>query len=701
MCGLGGILRITPPREPAGEYDEIPEAWLDAMDAHLARRGPDGEGRFRDVVTRDDGSIVEIAFVHRRLAIIDPATGQQPMVSTGPDENDLLAIVFNGCIYNHRDLRATLEAEGHEFTTDHSDTEVLLHGYRSTMAHARTDKAGWKAFRSTWLAEQVDGMYAFALWDRRRAEVILGRDHYGQKPLYIARPSPELMVFASTAPAVLDACRLAAPADPRLHRLDEDELVDWLALGYGEETPRELIRVVPRGARATEAPRLSVADGGHFPGAIVLLGIMAFIFVFAVVLATLLVAAAILIVALVLLAPVPPWLLYRRYLTKKDARKRLRSVADDIDALIEHAVLARLEADVPVGCFLSGGIDSSLIAHYAQRALGSSSRLLTMCVRMPDERYDESQFARQVADHIGTEHVTLDAAMDPAADLVFLVEALGLPFADSSILPTYWVSQAVRKHVKVALSGDGGDELFYGYDRYRAARWLQPGVRNAWLLPEQIFDRSDPKSMSDRLARLGVAAKNKGYTDLISIFPTPDLRRIAARTSGRLSLASRFGGAAMARQFDLDAYLPEDLLRKVDTASMICGLEVRCPFLSRDLREVVTHLPPNVLMPDGERKGLLKQVAQQHIPAELLDRPKMGFAIPVGEWFRTDYGGMRALLEDHLGSNDPFGPVVEQALGLRMDAVRAIIDEHMEERRDHSQRLFALLTLSIWSKTIA
>ncbi|MCA9311415.1 MAG: hypothetical protein KDA21_09440 [Phycisphaerales bacterium] len=706
MCGLGGILRITPPGDPDGFADHpptaIPETWLDAIDAHIALRGPDDEGRFRDIVRRADGSVVEVALVHRRLSIIDPATGAQPMVSAGPEEEDLYALVFNGCIYNHRELRRELEARGRVFTSDHSDTEVLLEGYREVMAGARSAKAGLKTFYEEWLPERVDGMYAFALWDRRRGDLVLGRDHFGQKPLYVAQPEKGLLVFASTVPAVRAACAAALGAEhATLTRLDEDELVDWLALGYGAGTPWASVRGVRRGAVVVQGERpLPVEDAGRFPGAVVLLLAMALVFVAIVLVATLLLAAAILLVALVLLAPVPPWLLYRRYLTRRDTQARLRTVIDDVDALLDHAVRARLESDVPLGCFLSGGIDSSLIAHHAQRALGSDAALLTLCVKMPDPRYDESAQAQAMAERLGTRHVTLEVSdVNAASDLVFLIETLGLPFGDSSILPSYWVSEAARRHVKVALSGDGGDELFYGYDRYRAARWLQPGVRNAWVLPDNLFDRSDPRSRSDRMARLGVAARHKGYTDLVAIFPTPDLRRVARRSSGVLSLSSRFGGAAMARQFDLDAYLPEDLLRKVDTASMACGLEVRCPFLGRDLREVVLTLPPNVLMPEGERKGLLRQVALRHLPAEVVDRPKMGFAIPVGEWFRTDHGGMRGLLEGQLGGKDPFG-VAGEALGVKVDACRAMMQEHMEGGRDHSQRLFALLSLSVWSQRV-
>jgi asparagine synthase (glutamine-hydrolysing) len=317
---------------------------------------------------------------------------------------------------------------------------------------------------------------------------------------------------------------------------------------------------------------------------------------------------------------------------------------------------------------------------------------------MPDPRYDESGFAAACAVAIGSDHTTLDCDGEPASDLVRLIHTLGLPFGDSSLLPSYWVSAAARQSVKVALSGDGGDELFIGYDRYWAAdRLLKAGLL-AWL-PAGWIPARDPKSWTAKAARLINAARGMGYLDLISVFPTQDLRRLLGR-SERTELPNQArAGGNIAVAWDVMHYLPDDLLRKTDSASMQHSLEVRCPFLDPLLAVACLSAPLQDLIPGGQRKGLLRAIARRYLPAEIVDRPKQGFAIPIGEWFRTDYGGMKQLLMDHLGSAEPWGPA-SLGIDLNMAFVRRMIDEHMNEKRDHSQRLYMLLVLSIWAKWV-
>ncbi len=730
MCGIGGIIKITPAGDaakaalaiPPREVGAIPEAWLDILDESIRHRGPDGQGRFRDRVVRADGSVVDVALVHRRLAIIDPATGHQPMVSVPGDGGqelgagrgasargamtpllfhgkpnapavyeavramgmlpmdaeghgqdaratgdahgqdaratggtDLVAVVFNGCIYNHRELRRELLAAGHEFKTDHSDTEVLLHGWREW---------GHELFSRT------DGMFAVLLWDRLTGSLAIARDRCGEKPLYTfhaQRGDSWINVLASTP---VDATRLSSLIGASEKSFEQGTgLREWIRFGCGPDPPTPQARSIQPATGVIYGPtrraRWSrVVERGAQPDP----GVWS------------------------LGAP-----------TSLDPKRGINRITNltplRAEELLQRAVASRLEADVPLGCFLSGGVDSSLLALFARRAVGT---LRTFTVRVPEAGLDESGFAAEAARIAGTEHVTLDCATTPAADVVSLIRQMGLPFGDSSLLPSAWVARTTRRHVGVALSGDGGDELFAGYERYLWANttraWL-PGIGVAGRAMEW---RARPGSRRAKAARLFRAAASDGYFDLLSIFPSWHLQRLLEGTStGPLDSASRgfprINSTALAMECDLHGYLPDDLLRKTDAASMASALEVRCPFLEPGLTHACTHATLESLMPRGQRKGLLRQVARKYFPAEIVDRPKQGFAIPIGEWFRSDYGGMKQLLMDHMESAEPWGPP-RLGIDLNMKFVRQMVDEHMNERRDHSQRLYMLLVLSIWAK---
>ena len=333
-------------------------------------------------------------------------------------------------------------------------------------------------------------------------------------------------------------------------------------------------------------------------------------------------------------------------------------------------------------------------------------------VRMPVPEFDESQAAATTAQALGIRHYVLECAPSPAEDLVTAINQLGLPFGDSSLLPALWVSRAARGAVRVALGGDGGDELFLGYERHRvlpvlaASRYLPAVIRNAG---PRLCTRSlaDPIRRKRQFARLIVALSEGSYDELLAIFPRSmfsDLlsddvdflfKRAGMWQQTRNRTRPEFVASALAK--DLFDYLPDDLLRKIDTASMSVSLEVRAPFLARELVDRMIRVRPEVLMPDGERKGLLKAVARKYLPDEIVNRPKMGFSIPIGEWFRTDYGGMKQLLLDTLNSADPFP---EDVLGIRINRafVAKMIADHMDRRRDHSQRLYMLLVLAIWTR---
>ena len=639
MCGIGGIIRFDGP--PIEEYT------LDRMYERLRLRGSDGTGRFRDFVRLASDRTIESALVHARLSIIDHEGGTQPMLSCvgepgcseSNDDTDLCAIVFNGCIYNHRELRNELEELGHHFHSHHSDTEVILRGYQQ-----------WGADE---LPDHLDGMFAYGIWDRRRRVLVLARDRVGEKPLYVwlnANGRTRTLVFASTIGAVsVLAAEVNDPDRPPLH-----QVVPWHLkfLKYGYCIP-------------TALPMHSLHLLG--PGESVTIGELES-------------------------ESVQP----KRYWSPAEfAQKRRANQPDswDLDEALRHAVLSRMDADVPLGCFLSGGIDSSLIAKYASE---ERPDLPTFCVRMPTAQYDESAVASQVAQLLGTNHTTLEAEMNPAEDLIHLVRQLGQPFGDSSILPTYWVSKAARQHMKVALSGDGGDELFAGYERLKAADWLKRYRFLLRLIPQWPFDRFSPKSKWNKLARLAHAARGEGYSDLTPFFRSDELRRLDGKWKRRPGPTSSWSGIAEALFDEFTMYLPNDLLRKVDTASMTVGLEVRAPYLATEIIESALATPVPQLMPHGERKGWLKQIASNYFPNEIVNRPKMGFAIPIGEWFRNDYGKLGTLLNDSLNSAEPFGEVP-----INLVYVRRILKDHMAGKRDHSHRLFALLTLSVWANECA
>lgn len=662
MCGIAGILRVYPPGQaPPPLFESIPEAWLDVLDDAIRHRGPDGQGRFRDRATRPDGSTVDVALVHRRVSILDHAGGAQPMVA--PDGADqypayvfhgdpatpvryepvpagrtLAAVAFNGCIYNHRDLREQLRALGHEFRTDHSDTEALL---RACVAW------GHGAFA------KVNAMLAAAAWSRGGAELTLARDPFGEKPLHVTYLPEGVSAFANVPGGLLRlrrrlGARIAATTGALAGAISLGA-PSWRMSFCGVETlPPGAVMVAP------------VPDRPHdrFDGFTTL---------------------AIHDAANTRFAPTlcdPP-----------------ADPAGAVEAMLADSVRGRLDADVPLACLLSGGVDSSLVALLARRA----GPLTTVCVRMPDPRYDESVYAAEVARAIGATHVDVPArADDIPGDLERLIEQMGLPFADSSLLPTHWACKAAREHATVVLGGDGGDELFLGYERYgvvRALRVLRPLAPLLRLLPLDALEGADPKSHRAKAARLARAAAGRGYPDLVSIFPSADLGRLVGTHAAHAARPGEFDPL----HWDLADHFPDVLLRKADHASMAAGVELRSPFLDRELADAVLRWPVRTLTPGGQRKGLLRAVARKYLPPSIIDRPKMGFAIPIGEWFRSDHAGLRVMLLDHVHAADAFPP---ELLGLELNRtyLRRMLDEHDGSRRDHGQRLYMLLVLAVWCR---
>ncbi|MBI1337088.1 MAG: asparagine synthase (glutamine-hydrolyzing) [Phycisphaera sp.] len=577
-------------------------------------------------------------FVHTRLSIIDLFSGNQPMHVPQHGESGELTLIFNGEVYNHRALRKQLEALGHRFMSDHCDTEVLLHGYRQ-----------W----GTELPKHLHGMFAFAIWDNLERSLFLSRDRAGKKPLYYSQRQGEL-VFGSTAATVVSGLGPGCEVKVR-----PSALWQYLNLGFTFEN--------------------SLLEG-------------------------------------VVEVPAAHWVRFDSHGKNKTERywrtppisrtSTSLGAAEATREVLSEAVAKRLEADVPLGCFLSGGIDSSLIAAIAQKKLTQSGKgpLHTFSVAMNDLHYDESPYARMVAQHIGSRHTELVAQPHPNVidDLKTLIHHSGEPTADSSILPTYWLSKTTREHVKAVLSGDGGDELFGGYDRYRAMRTLE---RHAWwmrAMPKTLLPSASDRSVRARLRRLLHAAEAEGSADrylrMVHLFDSEGLRQLApdlhAHFADQVILEDWLGDEApeqAAMRWDLEHYLRYDLLRKIDRASMAVSLEVRCPMLDTQVLDLAGHLPTSVLMPDGRGKGLLRQVAVDWLPSKIVHRQKKGFALPIGAW-------LRGVLREPLGNYLLSGGL--ETYGLTKSFIEKCYNEHMSEQRSHTHRLFGLLTLSIWHNWI-
>jgi asparagine synthase (glutamine-hydrolysing) len=693
MCGIAGIYRVS--ATPLASRDalsdlasgpwSIPDSWLDTLDRAILHRGPDAQGRFRARTIAPTGHLVEVAFVHRRLSVIDPQGGAQPMLAPSaefsthadpataraalaharpaanlpasalanvPLSDAAFAIVFNGCIYNHRALRATLPA--HRFRTDHSDTETLLH-LLATDANA---------------LQRLDGMFALALWNARDASLTLARDRAGEKPLHVlevATPHERISAFCSSAAGLVPLRRLIAPEASL--RINAGVLASFVTMGFGPSFPADGFSSVPPASRLLITPGTRTltgfADGS--PAAVL-----------------------------------------------DPAERSQRPDVATIDDLVRTSVRERLESDIPLGCFLSGGIDSSLVAAHA---VSFAPGLRTFTVRMPISAYDESPIASAVARALGTAHTTIDAGpasgRSIADDLTELIAHLGVPLADSSLLPSAWLARAVRQHVGVALSGDGGDDLFGGYQRQAAADLLAGSVGDLIrTLPASmcafacaaLSRNASPKSTRAKLARLIDAARHGQTLDLLAIFPRSMRPLGLTPASDPLADAWNTQGTAGALAIDRERYLPQDLLTKVDTASMSCSLEVRAPLLSAALFRLARTTDLDTLMPPARPmrrlKVLLRAAAARYVPAELLDRPKMGFAIPLGHFFRDDVSGIRrSLLEATLGANRDDCPI--PGLSIHRTFIERLVREHQSGAVDHAQRLYALLVMALWARWLA
>jgi asparagine synthase (glutamine-hydrolysing) len=607
VCGIYGAFSTDAERPIHADV-------LERMARVLAHRGPDGEGRHL---------AGPFGMGMRRLSIIDLAGGDQPI----GNEDGTVWVVFNGEIYNYRELAADLVARGHRFATA-SDTEVLVHLY---------EEYGDRC------VDPLRGMFAFAIWDGPRRELFLGRDRLGIKPLYYAA-TPDGFLFGSELKALVQSQWLHP-------RLDRRGLAAYLQYGYVPD-PLSILEGV---AKVPPGYTLRVRSG----------------------------------------RPAPP----RRYWQATAYFKPVAApvtetqAASDLWSKLEEAIRFHMVSDVPVGAFLSGGVDSSAVVSIMAQA--SRRPIKTFSVGFLEDRYNELPYARRVAETYGTEHHELLVEPNDLKVLEELLSSFDEPFADSSAIPTYLVSRLARQHVKVVLSGDGGDELFAGYDRYivdyrrrhlgllgdlglggalRAISGLLPvgGGQNT------LYNLSLP-----RLQR---------YIDAISLFPRSALRDVLADgDASRVDITPMadddLAGVSQLQDLDLKTYLPGDILTKVDRMSMANSLEARVPLLDHPLVEFACSLMPDLQFRDGNTKYLLKRALEGHVPADVLGRPKQGFAVPLESWFS---GSVPGFFRDELADTSSLAGV-----GIQRAEVSRLLDRFTEtRRRDYCERLWALVVLN-------
>jgi asparagine synthase (glutamine-hydrolysing) len=625
VCGITGQVR-TDGRRVDGET-------INAMCAAQEHRGPDSRGIHLDP---------EVGLGIQRLRVIDLETGDQPIYN----EDRTVAVVLNGEIYNYRELRRGLESRGHTLRT-HGDTEVIVHLYEELGAEC---------------VEQLEGMFAFALWDTRRHRLLLARDRLGKKPLFYSERDGALS-FASELSALL--------ADREVpHDLDFHALDSYFAYQY-VPSPLSAFKAV---RRLPPGSTLSYEDG--------------------------------------------------RVLIERFWRLRYEpqpvpegpELHQEIRRLIRQAVSDRMISDVPLGAFLSGGIDSATVV--AAMAETSPEPVRTFSIGFEDEGWNELPNARLIAERFSTAHEELIVKPDLISIIPKVVRHYGEPFADPSSVPTFYVSEMARRGVTVALNGDGGDESFAGYYRYvtasrthRIASMIPtPLRRGIGAIGRRTEVQGDPTRATNRARRLarslGLSDRDR-YARSMEVFNANERRGLYAD-----GFADRLRGEPEPRlvedkwdegnaddlinkmlEVDVGTYLPDDLLVKVDIASMAYSLEARSPLLDHRLMEFAAGLPGSLKLHGDEKKVVMRDALRGWIPDRILDGPKRGFGMPmIGRWFRGD---LRSYIRDVLTD-----PVAVGRGYFDESYVRGLLDRHQDGSRDHSEKLWALLMFETWHQEV-
>lgn len=621
MCGITGFINAN--------GDAANRELLEAMNLCIAHRGPDEDGFYINQ---------NVGLAMRRLAIIDLASGQQPIYNADKTK----AIVFNGEIYNYQSLRSDLVAQGHEFYTK-SDTEVVLHLY---------DKYGADGLT------HLRGMFALAIWDTQEKSLFLARDRVAKKPLLYSHQANGDLIFGSEFQAVLKHPSVSREVD----NAAIDNYLSYLCVPAPKTAFKQIRKLEP----------------GH-------------------------------------------WLKWkdgtietRRY-WQPDFSKKIKitenEAIEETTRILRESTKLRLISEVPLGAFLSGGVDSSTVV--ALMAEESSTPVKTFSIGFEEEDFSELKYAKRVAEHVGAEYHEFIVRPNALDVIPTLVEHYGEPYADSSAIPTYYVAKETRKHVTVALNGDGGDESFAGYERYVAMRIAEAYTRVPAALrkvfveaPVNLLPTSELKRSRFRDAKRFLQAANlprtERYFRWMSTF-NRDAKRGLYTPEFEASVAGQNPSSVLDRWFKtangtgtLDAtlltdqmtYLPNDLLVKVDIATMANSLEARSPFLDHNLIEFAATLPESLKMSGFETKSLLKKVAARLVPKDVIYRRKMGFGVPVGRWFR---GEMKDFVRGVLLSETSLKRGI-----IRPEVIERYVNEHTSAERDHAFQIWTLLMLELW-----
>jgi asparagine synthase (glutamine-hydrolysing) len=621
MCGIAGFI-LTGARRDA-------EVRLKSMGQSIQHRGPDGEGFFLDTI--DDGKYA-VGFAHRRLAIIDLVTGDQPMVHQGAG----VTLIFNGEIYNFAALRRTLEQLGHHFRTT-SDTEVVLNSY-----------VEWGPD----FVSRLSGMFAFALWDHPRRRLVLARDHFGKKPLFIYQDEQKLL-FGSEIKAILAFGEVQGS-------LDRASIADYLVYRY-VPGPRTLFA----GIRKLMPGSYAVWEDGH--------------------------------------------LTQTRFYTPpygEDRDNDAPSISEPITAFknaLDEAVRLRMVCDVSYGAFLSGGIDSSSIV--ALMSQHSSAPIRTFSVGFPEERYSELGYANLIARQFRTKHSELIVSSNDLVNhLPFLIRQSDGPVSEPSNIPIYLISREAAKSVKMVLTGEGADELLGGYPKHSAERFVSlyqsavpPAVHRAIVEPlirllpykyRRIKILAETAGIRNRFERMPrwLGALTFGERDRL-LKPG-----IARRAPDAFPFRQGRGRSALERilYFDQTSWLPDNLLERGDRLTMAASIEGRMPFMDRNLAALTAQLPDKWRIRRFTQKFILRESMKDILPNEILNRPKVGFRVPVNEWFRNS---MRSFVRDYIAAP---GSLVGELCGKR--EVDEILTSHENGRQNHEKLIWSLVNLEIFQR---
>ena len=627
MCGITGMFDTLGRRE----FDR---SLLRSMNDAQSHRGPDADGEHHEP---------GVALGHRRLSIIDIATGQQPLYN----EDGSVGVVFNGEIYNYQALIPELQALGHVFHT-RSDTEVIVHG--------------WEAWGER-CVERFRGMFAFALWDRNNDTLFLARDRLGVKPLHYALLADGTLLFGSEMKSLLRHPGLRRDVDPLA-------VEEYFAFGYVAE-PRSIYRGL---FKLESAHTLTVRRG----------------------------------------SPIPAQRRYWDVRFSLDQNLGVEEACDELRRRLAESVRLRMISEVPLGAFLSGGVDSSAIV--ATMAQESASTVNTCSIAFDDPAYDESRYAAIVARRYETRHFVDRVASDDYDLIDDLARVYDEPYADSSAIPTYRVCQLARKHVTVALSGDGGDETFGGYRRYRLhlmeerlRRALPAAVRRpifgalgryypkADWAPRMFRGKTTFQAMARSSVQAYVHSMSLATEDLRQALFSPALRRDLGGYRAGEVFERHAGNArtddplALIQYIDYKTYLVGDINTKVDRASMAHSLEVREPLMDHPLIEWMATLKTRLKMSGGQGKVLLKRSMKPYLPKDILYRPKMGFAVPLARWFRGP-------LRDRVRADLTKGVLAECGL-FDQASLTSLVDQHQSNSRDHSSPLWACLMFAAFLRS--